>query len=71
MIPVYQVPEQKKSSIVVYRSRKNILRHTALETGLFSNALKGCLNKIDNIQEKDHKSWRDIEKDDLENFALV
>ena len=47
------------------------LCHTALETGLFSNVLKGCVNKIDNIIEKDHKSWRDFEKDDLENFALV
>ena len=57
------MPQQKKSSIVVC--------HTALETGLFLNVLKGCVNKIDNIIEKDHKSWRDFEKDDLENFALV
>ena len=35
------------------------------------NALKACVNEIDNILEKDEKSWKCIEKDYLENFVLV
>ena len=35
------------------------------------NALKACVNEIDNILEKDEKSWKDIDKDYLENFVLV
>ena len=30
-----------------------------------------CVNEIDNTQEKELKSWRGIEKYDLENFVLV
>ena len=45
--------------------------HTSMETSLFSNALNSCVNKIDNIQQKDEKSWRVVERDYLENFALV
>ena len=40
-------------------------------TSLFSNALKICINEIDNTQEKDEKIWRGIEKDYLKKFALV
>ena len=42
-----------------------------METSLFSNALKVCVNEIDNIQEKDEKNWRSIGKDYLGNFVLV
>ena len=42
-----------------------------MKTSLFSNALKACVNEIDNTQEKDEKSWGGIEKDYLENFVLV
>ena len=42
-----------------------------METSLFSNTLKECLNEIDNTQEKDEKSWRGIENGYLENFVLV
>ena len=42
-----------------------------LENSLFSNALKACVNGIDNSQEKDKKIWRGIEKDNLENSVLV
>ena len=44
-----------------------------METSLFSNALKPCVNEIDNTQEKDEKVGieRGIEKDCLENFVLV
>ena len=42
-----------------------------METSMFSNALKVCVNEIDNIQEKDEKSWRSIGKDYLANFVLV
>ena len=38
---------------------------TSTETNPF------CVNEIDNTQEKELKSWRGIEKYDLENFALV
>ena len=31
-----------------------------METSLFTNALKVCINEIDNTQEKDEKSWRGI-----------
>ena len=36
-----------------------------------SNALKASVNDIDNIQEKDEKGCKSIEKDYLENFVLV
>ena len=42
-----------------------------METSLFSNVLNSCVNKIDNTQQKDEKSWRVLERDYLENFALV
>ena len=42
-----------------------------METSLFSNALNSCVNKIDNTQQKDEKSWRVVERDYLENFALI
>ena len=42
-----------------------------METSLHSDALKECVNEIDNIQEKDEKSWRGIEKYYLESFVLV
>ena len=42
-----------------------------LENSLLSNALKACVNGIDNSQEKDKKIWRGIEKDNLENSVLV
>ena len=44
-----------------------------METGLFSNALKPCVNEIDNTQEKAEKVGieRGIEKNYLENFVLV
>ena len=44
---------------------------TSIETSLPSNALKPSVNEIENTQEKDVKSWRSIEKDYFENFALV
>ena len=34
--------------------------YTSVETSLFSNTLKACVNEIDNTQEKDKKSWRGI-----------
>ena len=34
-------------------------------------ALKTGVNEIDNTYEKDEKSWRGIEKDYLENSALL
>ena len=40
-------------------------------TSLFSNALKICINEIENTQENDEKIWRGIEKDYLKKFALV
>ena len=33
-----------------------------METSLFSNALKVCVNEIDNIQEKDEKVGEVLEK---------
>ena len=36
----------------------------SMEASLFSNALKACVNEIDNIQEKNEESY-------LRNFALV
>ena len=45
--------------------------YPSVEASLLSNALKACLNEIENTQEKDEKSWRGIEKDYLENFVLV
>ena len=53
----YQVPEQKKFSLAVYCSRK---MSTSVETSLFSNDLKTCVNEIDNSQEKDEKSLKSI-----------
>ena len=44
---------------------------TSIETRLPSNALKASVNEIENTQEKDVKTWRSIEKDYFENFALV
>ena len=44
---------------------------TSIETSLPSNALKASVNEIENTQEKDVKTWRSIEKDYFENFALV
>ena len=38
--------EQKKFSIAF---------HTTVETSLFSNVLKVCVNEIDNTQEKNEK----------------
>ena len=45
--------------------------YPSVEASLLSNALKACLNEIENPQEKDEKSWRGIEKDYLEDFVLV
>ena len=42
--------------------------HTKVETSLFSNVIKACVNETDNTQEKEQKSWKNIEKDYLENF---
>ena len=36
----------------------------SMETSLFSNALKACVNEIDNTQEKNEESY-------LRHFALV
>ena len=45
----------------------------SMETSLFSNALKACINEIYNTQKKDEKSWRGIEKDYLKKncFNLI
>ena len=48
-----------------------ITRIFTFKNSLFSNALKACVNEIDNNQEKDEKSWRGIKKYYLENFVLV
>ena len=48
-----------------------ITRTFGFKNSLFSNALKECVNEIDNNQEKDEKSWKGIGKYYLENFVLV